>query len=87
MTQDNPLLDFSGLPRFDVIAPTHVRPAIIELLTRSRALVTRLTDDAVAATWDDFALPLAEGIEQLSRAWGSSVTCTRSNDIPLARRL
>ena len=82
MTQDNPLLDFSGLPRFDVIAPTHVRPAIIELLTRSRALVTRLTDDAVAATWDDFALPLAEGIEQLSRAWGVVGHLHSVNDIP-----
>ena len=26
--RDNPLLDFSGLPRFDAITPEHIGPAI-----------------------------------------------------------
>jgi len=68
--KNNPLLDFSGLPRFDAIAPEHVRPAITALLGEARALVERLTDDAVAATWNDFARPLADGTERLARAWG-----------------
>ncbi|MCK6405393.1 MAG: M3 family metallopeptidase [Rhodocyclaceae bacterium] len=67
---DNPLLDLSDLPRFDAIMPEHVRPAITTLLADARALVERLTSDSVPATWSDFALPLADGTERLSRAWG-----------------
>ncbi len=67
---NNPLLDFSDLPRFDAIAPEHVRPAITALLDEARTLVERLTGDAVPATWNDFARPLADGTERLSRAWG-----------------
>ncbi|MFA7291013.1 MAG: M3 family metallopeptidase [Rhodocyclaceae bacterium] len=84
MTADknNPLLDFSGLPRFDVIAPEHVRPAITELLATSRELVERLTGTALAATWNDFAQPLSDGIEHLSRAWGIVGHLHSVNDIP-----
>jgi len=67
---DNPLLDLSDLPRFDAIMPEHVRPAITTLLADARALVERLTSDSVPATWSDFARPLADGTERLSRAWG-----------------
>ncbi len=35
----NPLLDFSGLPRFDTVEPAHVEPAIRQLLAESRALI------------------------------------------------
>jgi oligopeptidase A len=35
MTDKNPLLDFSGLPRFDAIKPEHVTPAIDTLLARA----------------------------------------------------
>ena len=66
----NPLLDFSGLPRFDTVAPSDVQPAISQLLAESRALVERLTDSATSPTWDDFAAPLTDGMERLSRAWG-----------------
>ncbi|MBI2308964.1 MAG: M3 family metallopeptidase [Rhodocyclales bacterium] len=79
---DNPLLDFSGLPRFDAIRPEHVRPAITQLLGESRALVERLTGDDVAATWTDFAEPFADGIEPLSRAWGIVGHLHSVNDIP-----
>ena len=43
----NPLLDFSGLPRFDAIQPADVAPAIGELLREPRELVARLTDAGV----------------------------------------
>ena len=33
----NPLLDFSGLPRFDEIRPEHVAPAIDQLLAEAEA--------------------------------------------------
>ena len=45
---NNPLLDFSGLPRFDAIAPEHVGPPLDELLAeldQARALA----DDALRA--------------------------------------
>ncbi|MDQ5907462.1 MAG: oligopeptidase, partial [Pseudomonadota bacterium] len=79
---NNPLLDFSGLPRFDAIAPEHVRPAITELLAASRELVARLTGTAVAASWNDFAQPLSGGVEHLSRAWGIVGHLHSVNDIP-----
>ena len=82
MTDANPLLDFSGLPRFDRIEPAHVRPAIDALLTESRALVAQLTTGAVPATWKDFVAPLNDGIERLSRAWGIVGHLHSVNDTP-----
>ena len=82
MTDINPLLDFSGLPRFDAILPTHVQQAITELLAENRALVNRLADEPILATWNAFAAPLADGIERLSRAWGIVGHLHSVNDIP-----
>jgi oligopeptidase A len=65
----NPLLDFSGLPRFGAIRPEHVTPAVTELLAENRALIERLAA-AAPATWDDFAAPFFDGTERFSRAWG-----------------
>ena len=44
MTSDNtnPLLDFSGLPRFSLIRPEHVAPALESLLAEARAERERL---------------------------------------------
>ncbi len=81
----NPLLDFSGLPRFDAITPADVQPAIEHLLAQNRALIERLTADTVAANWNDFAAPLADGIEQISRAWGIVGHLHAVNDIPAWR--
>ena len=78
----NPLLDFSGLPRFDVIAPEHVRPAITALLDEARTIVARLTADTVPATWNDFARPLTDGTERLSRAWGIVGHLHSVKDVP-----
>jgi oligopeptidase A len=66
----NPLLDFTGLPRYTEIKPEHVTPAIDQLLTENRALVERLAADTAAPTWDGFAQPLEDANERLSRAWG-----------------
>ncbi len=81
----NPLLDFSGLPRFDAIQPADVAPAIGELLLDTRELVARLTDAGVPATWNDFAAPLADGIERLGRAWGIVGHLHGVNDVPAWR--
>jgi Zn-dependent oligopeptidase len=81
--QDNPLLDFSGLPRFDVLTPADVQPAISALLARCRALIERkLTRRRPRRDLGDFAAPLADGFEQLSRAWGMVGHVHSVNDVP-----
>jgi len=72
MTTDamNPLLDFTGLPRFDAIKPEHVTPAIDELLAKSRAVVAQLEAPSDQVTWDNFVTPLENATELLGRAWG-----------------
>lgn len=70
MIANNPLLDFSDLPRFDAIEPEHVEPAIRKLLTESQQLIDKLTEKDAPSCWLGFAAPLSEGIELLSRAWG-----------------
>ena len=67
---NNPLLDFSGLPRFPEILPQHITPAVDELLQYNRGVVTKLLADALAPTWDNFILPLDDANEKMSRAWG-----------------
>ena len=42
----NPLLDFSGLPRFDAIRPEDVSPAVDELVARARAAAEAVATDA-----------------------------------------
>jgi oligopeptidase A len=66
----NPLLDFSGLPRFAEIKPEHVAPAIEQLLAENRALIARLLGDSAPPTWQDFIVPMEDANERLSRAWG-----------------
>ena len=71
MTLDasNPLLDFSGLPRFDAIKPEHVTPAIEQLIAQANAVVAQLEAPVDDVTWDTLA-PLDDASERLGRAWG-----------------
>ena len=66
----NPLLDYSGLPRFAEVKPEHVTPAIEQLLDENRTLIAKLLADAATPTWDSFVQPLDDANERLSRAWG-----------------
>jgi len=68
----NPLLDFSGLPRFADIQPVHVTPAVDQLLAENRALIDRLASAPEVPTWDSFVAPLDDANERLSRAWGQA---------------
>jgi len=67
---NNPLLDFTGLPRFPEIQPQHVTPAVDQLLQHNRELVEKLLADKDAPTWENFVLPLDDANEKISRAWG-----------------
>ena len=66
----NPLLDFSGLPRFADFRPGFVAPAVDQLLAENRALIERIATPAVPPTWRDFVQPLEDANERLRRAWG-----------------
>ncbi|MFH1045137.1 MAG: M3 family metallopeptidase [Pseudomonadota bacterium] len=69
-TELNPLLDFTGLPRFAAIKTEHIAPAVDLLLMQNRARIENLTRPGKAATWADFVAPLEEANERLARAWG-----------------
>ena len=66
----NPLLDFSGLPRFAEFKPEFVTPAIDRLLADARAAVQRAETPDTPAEWDAFVAPLDDANEKLGRAWG-----------------
>ncbi|AKK69009.1 M3 family metallopeptidase [Xanthomonas translucens] len=65
----NPLLDFSGLPRFDAIQPEHIGPAIDALLAAAEAAVAH-AEQVAPVRWDSFVVPLDDATERLWRAWG-----------------
>ncbi len=65
----NALLDFTDLPRFDLFQPSHVTPAITQLLEDARKTVSQL-EQSEAIGWDAFVVPLEAVTERLGRAWG-----------------
>jgi oligopeptidase A len=69
----NPLLDFSGLPRFMEVMPEHVSPAVDALIAEARATVDRVTAVSADPSWDEFVSPLADALDRLDRAWGQVV--------------
>jgi oligopeptidase A len=64
----NPLLDFSGLPRFDAIRPEHIAPAIDQLLAEAEAAV-KAAEAVAPPSWDAFVVPLDDATERLARGW------------------
>ena len=66
---DNPLLDFSGLPRFSTIRAEHVGPAIDRLVAEGRDTIERLASIAGNPSWETFVEPLDDANERLGRAW------------------
>jgi oligopeptidase A len=69
VTTANPLLDFSGLPKFNLVQPEHVGPAIDSLIAEGRALVEQLATSTENPTWDNFAHKLEDHSEKIGRAW------------------
>ncbi|MBX9895478.1 MAG: M3 family metallopeptidase [Nitrosomonas sp.] len=66
----NPLLDFSGLPRFAEIKNEHITPALEALLAENREVIERARTDGGVPTWQTFVQPVVNANERLSRAWG-----------------
>ncbi len=78
----NPLLDFTGLPRFDTVTPALVAPAIRQLIGDYRHLIDTLTHPDAPASWDAFMQPMTDAGERLSRAWGVVGHLHSVNDVP-----
>ena len=70
MNPANPLLDFSGLPRFNDFDPQVVSAALDTLLAQNRQLIESVGQAGQPATWEGFVAPLQDANERLRRAWG-----------------
>src|SRR4051812_131279 len=68
-SMDNPLLDFTSLPRFNEILPEHVLPAVDALMAEGRATIERVAAGEPPVTWEGFVEPLDDANEKLARAW------------------
>lgn len=65
----NPLLNFSGLPRFSDIRAQDVEPAIGYMLKENREQVNTLLEETPEPDWFNFIEPMEELEDRLSRAW------------------
>ncbi len=71
MTSTNPLLDFSDLPQFAAIQPSHVAGAVEALIAQSQAALDIATAPDFPADWKQLSATLDVQTEKLSRAWGA----------------
>jgi oligopeptidase A len=83
--EKNPLLDFSGLPRFADIKPEHVTPAVDQLLADGRATTQAVIQ--ANPTWDEFVAPLEDANERIGRAWGQVAHLHAVMDNPELRQV
>jgi len=67
---ENPLLDPTAPPRFDLITPEHVVPAMRALLADLGAELDRLEASAAPA-WDAVVEPITRMTDRLALAWGA----------------
>jgi len=81
----NPLLDFSGLPLFDRIAPQDVAPAIDVLLDRASQALETVTAPDFPADWNAIAKVLDVATEHLGTAWGAVSHLNSVADTPELR--
>jgi oligopeptidase A len=85
-SETNPLLDFSGLPRFREIRAEHVAPALDQLLAENRARREVLLQAPGERTWDNFVQPLEDMNERLSRMWSPVSHLNSVNNTPELRQ-
>ena len=67
----NPLLDFSGLPRFGEIGTGHITPALDVLIGQARASIESVAHDAAPPTWESVVEPVLGTLDRLDRAWSA----------------
>jgi oligopeptidase A len=65
----NPLLAQDGLPQFSAIEPSHIEPAIDQLLAENRRNVESLLESVKEPTWETLIEPIEVWEDRLERAW------------------
>ena len=85
MNTDNPLLDTTGLPRFDAIRPEHITPAMDALLADAGRALELATSSTVPADYDALSAVLDVATERLGRAWGAIGHLNAVADSPALR--
>ena len=85
MLSTNPLLETSGLPRFDAIRPEHITPAVYALLGDAEAALELATSDAVPADYEAISAALDIATERLGRVWGNVSHLNAVADTPALR--
>ncbi len=68
--QDNPLLNISSLPNFELFHVKHIEPATTQLLADNRAEINRLVSMTEIPTWQNFIEPLEVIDNRFERVWG-----------------
>ena len=81
----NPLLDTSGLPLFDRIAPEHVAPAMDVLLAAADQALEKVTAADFPADWTAISKTLDVSTERLGLAWGAVSHLNSVADTPELR--
>jgi oligopeptidase A len=81
----NPLLDTTGLPRFDSIRPEHIAPAMAALIEATETALAQATSDAVPADYEALSAVLDVATERLGRAWGAVGHLNAVADSPALR--
>ncbi len=65
---ENPLLDLSGLPRFNAIEAEHVGPAVDRVLDENRSLIEEIAS-ASDPSWHSVVVPMEQMEHRLGRVW------------------
>ncbi|MEY4662412.1 MAG: Oligopeptidase, partial [Pseudomonadota bacterium] len=81
----NPLLQPTGLPLFDRIAPEHVAPAMDALLADAEKALEAVTAADFPADWKAIAVTLDVATERLGLAWGAVSHLNSVADTPELR--
>jgi oligopeptidase A len=81
----NPLLQTTGLPLFDRIAPEHVAPAMDVLLADAEKALEAVTAADFPAEWKAIAQTLDVTTERLGMAWGAVSHLNSVADTPELR--
>ena len=83
MNNMNPLLDFTDLPLWQEINPSHVADAIAQTLATAKDTLTQVENIAPAdVTWDNVMTSLNDATDKLGRAWGVVSHCHHVIDSP-----
>jgi len=70
-TVPNPLLSTASLPDFAAIQPSHIQPAISQLLDEARSALAQVTAPDAPADYETLSRVLNVATERLGTAWGA----------------